>query len=87
MNARRRARTLGVARRPGSEEVLGRRRPVAGEGRCASPGCDEEPEGGRRFCAAHQALLDRVRAELEADVGARSPRRGKDRPGDHGSQF
>lgn len=48
-------------------------------GRCASPGCREEPEPDKRFCAEHQALLDRVRGELEAAARFSEYRRGRRR--------
>lgn len=53
---------------PGSDRLhrSRRRRP---SGRCLSPGCAEEASGGR-FCAAHQAVLDRVRVEYEAELAS-----------------
>ncbi|MQA76349.1 MAG: hypothetical protein GEU88_18815 [Solirubrobacterales bacterium] len=57
---------VASARRPGQEEVI-RHRPRP-PGRCVSPGCEEPPLPDGRFCAAHQEVLDRVRAELGGEA-------------------
>jgi len=74
-----RGELIRTARRPGAEEVLGRR-PQAGGEVCASPGCSEEPAAGRRFCRSHLELLDRVRAELEDEGRFAGHERGWQRP-------
>ncbi len=56
---------VAVAHRPGAEEIV-RARPRP-SGRCGTPGCSDRPLEGGRFCAPHQARLDRIRAELDGD--------------------
>lgn len=65
--------------RPPGAEVVARRRRVRESDRCASPGCKKKPRRGGRFCEEHQAILDRVRAELEAGAAVSEYRRGRRR--------
>jgi hypothetical protein len=62
MRAGRSARAV----RPGEELVRARPRLLSPESpaTCVSPGCEEGPEPGGRFCARHAEQLARVRAEL-----------------------
>lgn len=57
----------------GQSAVAGRR--AVGPSGCVSPGCEHEPAEGARFCAAHQEVLDRVRAELEREESSQPRRR------------